>query len=143
MLAIVKRFEDLKAWQGCRFLTKRIYMITEPLMTDRKYSLADQMRRAAVSAMSNIAEGFARYNVKEFIHFLNMAQSSLSELKSQAYIVLDLKILTDADFESLSDEIDLCRNRILGLLKYLKNRKSDGVSDVEVFYDASEANELQ
>ena len=55
-MAVIKRFEDLEAWQGCRSLTKRIYMMTEPLLTDKKYSLADQMRRAAVSAMSNIAE---------------------------------------------------------------------------------------
>jgi len=122
-LAAIKRFEDLEALQGCRSLTKSIYMITEPIVADKKYSLADQMRRAAVSAMSNIAEGFARYNAKEVIHFLNIAQSSLSELKSQAYLVFDLKLPSDSDFESLAVEIDLCKKSYSWTNKVFKQSK--------------------
>ena len=86
----VERFEDLIAWQKARKLTSRIYKTTNEGTFARDYSLKDQIRRAAVSTMSNIAEGFERGGAAEFHRFLVMAKGSCAELRNQLYIAFDV-----------------------------------------------------
>ena len=86
----VRRFEDLIAWQKARDLTKRIYSLTQQGGFERDYGLRDQIRRAAVSVMSNLAEGFDRAGRSEFHQFLVIAKGSSAEVRSHLYVALDV-----------------------------------------------------
>lgn len=97
----IRRFEDLIAWQKARALTKRIYETTQEGAFARDFGLKDQIRRAAVSCMSNIAEGFERSGLVEFQRYLSMAKGSCGELRAQLYIALDATYLEDELFRSL------------------------------------------
>lgn len=110
------RFEDLIAWQKSRALTKEIYIATSRPAFAKDFGLRDQIRRAAVSVMSNIAEGYERRGRAEFHHFLSIAKSSCAEVRSQLYVAHDVGYLQSADFDrlfSLTDE----SSRIIGALK--------------------------
>lgn len=98
-MAGAKRFEDLIMWQRSRTLANVIYTLTEnPNFRDA--SLRNQMRRAAVSVMSNIAEGFGRGTNEELLKFLFIAKGSLTELQSQLYLSLDLRYIPQEQFAS-------------------------------------------
>ena len=86
----VSRFEDLIAWQKARVMAREIYRLTEGEGFRRDFGLLDQMRRSAVSVMSNIAEGFERGGSREFCRFLTIAKASCAELRSQLYLALDV-----------------------------------------------------
>jgi four helix bundle protein len=90
----IRRFEDLIAWQKARGLTKEIYLVTSSGNFARDRGLCDQMRRAAVSVMSNIAEGFDRGGRAEFHRFLVISKGSCAELRSQLYVAMDAGYLT-------------------------------------------------
>jgi four helix bundle protein len=100
-MAGVKKFEELTAWQKARVLTKRIYASTEVDRFARDFGLRDQIRRASVSIMSNIAEGFERVNPNEFHHFLMIAKASCAEVRSQLYIAHDVGYLAQPEFSEL------------------------------------------
>jgi len=85
----IERFEDFIAWQKARELTAKIYKVTGEGAFARDFGLKDQMRRAAVSIMSNIAEGFERGRPSEFHQFLSIAKGSCAELRAQLYVALD------------------------------------------------------
>src|SRR6185503_14984057 len=88
-MATFKTFEDIEAWQQSRKLTKSIYEITSQGTFARDFVLHDQIRKASVSIMSNIAEGFERSGTKEFIQFLATAKGSAGEVRAQSYVALD------------------------------------------------------
>ncbi len=88
----IERFEDIEAWKEARELVKNIY---DKFKDIRDYSFKDQIQRASVSVMSNIAEGFDRGTNKEFIQFLVIARGSLSELRSLLYNALDLDFIDE------------------------------------------------
>ena len=115
----IKNFEDLPVWQKSRMLSKRIYEITSN-SAFKDFSLRDQMRRSAVSAVSNIAEGFERGSNKEFIQFLFITKGSLGELRTQLYLSYDNRYITDGEFKELENQ---CRNlskEISNFISYLK-----------------------
>ena len=97
----IKRFEDMIAWQKARKLTADIYVATKRGQFAKDFSLVDQMRRAAVSIGSNLAEGFDRGNNKEFITFLGFAKGSAAEVRSQLYVALDIGYIDTEEFEKL------------------------------------------
>ena len=97
----IEKFEDLIAWQKARVLTGRIYQITGEGSFARDFGLKDQIRRAAVSIMSNLAEGFERNRPAEFHQFLSIAKASCAELRSQLYIALDACHLDQERFDQL------------------------------------------
>ncbi len=97
----VSRFEDLIAWQKARLLTKDVYAVTSKAPFSRDYGLTGQMQRAAVSVMSNIAEGFERSGPGEFHQFLSVAKASCGELRSQLYVAHDVGYLGSEGFHSL------------------------------------------
>lgn len=112
----VKRFEDLIAWQKARELTRVIYQMTEDGKFSRDFGLRDQIRRASVSIMSNIAEGFERFGKAEFHQFLVVAKASCAEVRSQLYIAHDIGYITQEQFaevHGLADEVA----RIVGGLR--------------------------
>lgn len=97
----VTRFEELVAWQRARCLTREIYFATKRGAFARDFGLAGQIQRAAVSVMSNIAEGFERSTRAEFHQFLSTAKASCGELRSQLFVALDVGYLIKAEFEKL------------------------------------------
>ena len=92
-MSSAKRFEDLVAWQKARLLANDVYRITREGPLARDFGLRDQMQRAAVSIASNIAEGFERDTIPDFIHFLFIAKGSAGELRTQLYLALDQQLV--------------------------------------------------
>ena len=112
----IEKFEDLIAWQKARVLTKKIYEITNQGDFAKDYGLRDQIRRASVSIMSNIAEGFERFNKKEFHYFLNVGKSSCGEVRSQIYVSYDVGYIGSEKFNELKNDCEEV-SRILGKLR--------------------------
>ena len=117
---MVKRYEDLVVWQKAMLLAKRVYRLQKQFPKEELYGLGDQIRRAAVSIPSNIAEGFGRDTDKEFRHFLSIARGSLFETKTQLQLAESLGYLTfDLEMTALFDEVGkllngLCRSLAVG-----------------------------
>lgn len=97
----IRRFEEILGWQKARELVRAIYRVTDEGQFKRDFGLRDQIQRAGVSVMSNIAEGFARRNNKEFARFLDIAYASAAEVQSQLYVALDVGYLDATQFEHL------------------------------------------
>jgi four helix bundle protein len=99
---MVTRFEDLRAWQRARELTKMVYDATKVRPFERDFAMRDQVRRAALSVMNNIAEGFDRNRNPEFLYFLRIAKASCGEVQSQLYAAFDQGYVDDVSLQSLS-----------------------------------------
>jgi four helix bundle protein len=97
----VTRFEDLDVWKAAKDLSVAVYRATQAGPFARDFALRDQIRRAAVSVMSNIAEGFGRHSRPEFRHFLSIARGSVSEVRSQLHLARELGYLPQSDFNTL------------------------------------------
>jgi len=117
---IIARFEDLIVWQLAEEMTLAIYRVTGNSAFARDFSLRDQIRRAAISTMSNIAEGFERYSRPEFKQFLSIARGSAAEVRSQLSIANKLGYLKDEEFLSLYPLSNELSRRIAALRKSLK-----------------------
>lgn len=100
-MATIKRFEEIESWKVARDLTGQIYAATKNGAFAHDYGLKDQIQRAAVSIMSNIAEGFERGGNREFANFLSIAKGSCGEVRAQLYVALDQNYVTRDDFERL------------------------------------------
>ena len=116
----IKRFEDLEGWQIARELTNQIYAITKEGPIARDYGFTEQIRRAALSVMNNIAEGFERGSNKDFAKFLFIARGSAGEVRSMLYIALDQQYLTTETFEHCCNICVRCSQICWGLIKHLK-----------------------
>lgn len=125
-MAGFENFEDIDAWKKARELTKTIYQISSCGGFAKDFGLGDQIRRAAVSIMSNIAEGFERGGDKEFLQFLAIAKGSAGEVRSQLYIALDVGYLTSDDFNQLHQLVNQTSRLIVGLMRYLANSNQNG-----------------
>lgn len=97
-------FEDLKAWQLARELVRDVYLLTNETGFDKDRALKDQLRRAAVSGMANIAEGFERGSAQEFIRFLYMVRGSAGEVRSHLYAAKDLNYIEQPSFERIQKQ---------------------------------------
>lgn len=140
-MAKVERFEDLRCWQKARELVNLVYQDTRTGPLSKDYDLRNQLRSAAVSSMSNIAEGFARYHKKEFIRFLDISQSSAAEVKSLMYVVLDQNYLPGEQVKTVQDKADESRHLTLGLLRYLDrtpDQSSTSIHEPTPIYGDSE-----
>jgi four helix bundle protein len=122
----VRRFEDLSAWQKARVLTASVYRVTDSGSFARDFGLRDQARRAAVSIMANIAEGFERHRLAEFHQFLSIAKASCAELRSHLYIALDVGYLGQDAFESLLRQAEEVGRMVGGLRSSVEHRR-DGL----------------
>lgn len=125
MSGSVDRFEDLIAWQKARILTGEIYRISKAGAFAKDFALSNQIQRAAVSVMSNIAEGFERVRYGEFQHFLATAKGSCGELRSQLYIALDVGYISKADFNRLAQLSEEVGRIISGLRTSVLKLRSD------------------
>ncbi len=119
----VKRFEDLYAWQQARELVKLVYNVCRPW---KDYSLKDQIQRAAVSVLSNLAEGFERGTKDELIAFWYIARGSCGEVRAQLYVGLDQEMIDKKTFDLLYDKADYTSRLIAKLIAGYKQRSYGG-----------------
>ncbi len=124
-MATAQQFEDLGVWQDARGLVKQIHQASKQRAFYRDFSLRDQIRRAATSAMSNIAEGFERGTRKEFMQFLNIAKGSNGEVRSQLYVALDQEYLDEKAFDSLKQSAISLSRRLARFITYLESCPSN------------------
>ena len=116
----VERFEDLRVWQAAREIVKAVYKASSAGAFSRDYALRDQIRRAAISIPSNIAEGFSRRSNREFVQFLFIAKGSAAEVQSQLYTALDLGYLSEDKFQPLFEELEALSKQLSKLISYLR-----------------------
>jgi four helix bundle protein len=126
LMATFKKFEEMEVWKKSRELNREIYGISNGAGFCRDFSLRDQIRRASISIMSNIAEGFERDGKKEFIHFLAIAKGSAGEVRSQLYIALDQNYISPEIFENLIVKITEIGKMLKGLIGYLSKSAFKG-----------------
>ncbi|HPL26307.1 MAG TPA: four helix bundle protein [Myxococcota bacterium] len=125
-MATIGKFEDIEAWQLAREMTKAIYAISNDGPFARDFGLRDQIRRASVSIMSNIAEGFERGGDKEFFQFVSLAKGSSGEVRAQLYVALDAGYIDQQTFSRLSDMATQINRMLAGLMKYLRSSELKG-----------------
>jgi four helix bundle protein len=128
----VKNFEDLEIWKEARVLTRVIYQLTRDSKFSKDFGLRDQIRRAAVSIMSNIAEEFERGGNQEFIQFLYVAKASCGEVRSQLYVAMDQSYVARKDCDELTKSFRRLSIMISNLIDYLKRSGMKGTK-----YDSS------
>lgn len=116
----VTRFEDLLCWQASRKLVKEVYTLSDQGRLAKDFDTKSQFKRAALSSMNNIAEGFGKFSTKEFIRYLDISQSSALEVKSMLYVLFDMNYLEEDKINDLHKLIDDTRNLTLGFIRYLR-----------------------
>ncbi len=119
-MAKFNRFEDILAWQKAREATKRVYQISNIGSFAKDFGLRDQLRRATVSIMANIAEGFGRRTDKDFANFLVIAHGSAAEVQSHLYVALDLDYISQPAFDEIYQLIDETSRMIMSLNLHLR-----------------------
>lgn len=133
-MSTAKRFEDLEVWQKARELTNLIYGFSSSGMFSKDYGLRDQTRRAAVSVMSNIAEGFESQTQAIFIQYLARAKGSAAEVRAQLYIARDQGYVTSDEFNLSLSLAEICSKQLARFIQYLEIQpnarrvREDGVS---------------
>ena len=125
-MATFKGFEDIEAWRIGRQLTQGVYKVSKVGLFSKDFALRDQVRRAASSVMSNIAEGFERGGNAEFIQFLTVARGSAAEVRSLLYVALDEEYIHQEQFRDLKALAVSTRRLIAGLATYLRGSSMKG-----------------
>jgi four helix bundle protein len=128
----IKRFEDIEGWKKARELVSAIYAVSSKGSFAKDSELRDQIRRAAVSVMSSIAEGFERGGDKEFSQFLSLAKASCGEVRSQLYVALDQKYLSEEQFQSISEQTTHVSQLIAGFMRYLRQSNLRGSKYLDI-----------
>ncbi|MHB8779379.1 MAG: four helix bundle protein [Anaerolineales bacterium] len=136
-MAGITRFEEIEAWKTARQLTNMVYALGNQIGFNRDFGLRDQIRRASVSVMSNIAEGFESHTDVQFINFLGFAKASVGEVRAQLYVALDQSYITVEQFKEAYSLAQLSARQIAKFIAYLeanprKRRISDDNADYEV-----------
>jgi four helix bundle protein len=116
----ITRFEDIEAWKTTRELTRMVYGLTEQGQFAKDFGLKNQIQRASVSVMSNIAEGFESRTQAQFLEYLGRAKASAGEVRCQLYIALDLEYLTQEQFLQVFDLADKSSRQIARFMDYLE-----------------------
>ncbi|CAN5443688.1 four helix bundle protein [soil metagenome] len=126
-MATIKRFYDLEGWKKARTLNLEIYKMTRTENFKKDFILVDQVRRASVSIMANLAEGFGRKGNKEFLQFISIAEGSLCELQSHLFISLDVEYVSESVFQKLFEMTEETQRIIFGFAEYLRNSDLKGI----------------
>lgn len=114
---MIVKFEDIDAWKLARELTREIYWVTSQGLFAKDWGLRDQIQRAVVSIGSNIAEGHGRRGNREMVKFLWIAKGSASEVQSQLYVALDMKYITQDQFDKLYNDVNLVQVKLYRLIQ--------------------------
>jgi len=126
----IERFEDIQAWQKARELVKEVYAVSNDGAFAKDFGLRDQIRRAAVSVMLNIAEGFARKTNREFTQFLVIAHGSAAEVQAASYVALDQGYMTQERFEIVYQMSDEASRMVMGFARYLGNNAANSRNSI-------------
>lgn len=118
----IQKFEDMKVWQDAREFVNQIYKSTSNEKFKKDFGLRDQIQRAAVSIMSNIAEGYERDSNKELIRFIQISKGSVGEVRSLIYVAKDLGYINDKEFSTHYESSLLIIKQISNFIKYLKEK---------------------
>jgi len=116
-----KNFEEIVAWQKAYEVTLEVYRVTSDGSFSKDFGLKDQIRRASVSVMANIAEGHGRRTNSEFANFLNLARGSAAEVQSHLYVAVGLNYLDREKFDELYSSLDQISKMTLSLARYLRD----------------------
>lgn len=119
-MATFKRFEEIQAWQKARVATKRVYELTKTGDFAKDFGLANQIRRASVSVMANIAEGNGRRTNNDFAAFLVQAHGSAAEVQSHLYVALDLVYINQEQFNEIFGPMDETSRMLMALAQHLR-----------------------
>jgi len=119
---MLKNFKELKVWQKAYSLCVEIYKITQNFPNVEKYGLCSQMRLSSVSIPSNIAEGYGRKTIPDYVRCLYLAYGSTCELETQTLLSGDLKYLENADLKTLLEKINEVERMLMALIKSLENK---------------------
>ncbi len=125
-------FENLRIFGEARALANRVYEITSSPPFSRDFVMIDQMRRSAVSILSNIAEGFERQSRAEFVRFLFIAKGSCGELRAQAMLASDRKYMSKKDYEEIDGRCRKLGGGLFRLIEYLKKRESEKAENGQI-----------
>jgi len=125
-MATLTKFEDIQGWKKARELTRAVYTVSNRGTFSKDFALREQIRRAAVSIMSNIAEGFERGGKAEFIQFLSIAKGSTGEVEAQLYIAFDQNYINQEEFDALKELADSTKRLIAAFMNYLKQSEIKG-----------------
>lgn len=123
---MARSFEDTDVWKESRELVKLVYQLTKKREFSKDYGLTDQIRRASISVMSNIAEGFERGTNGEFMHFLFIAKGSAGEVRSQLYVAYDQGYLNNSELERSREKCRIVSSQLGKLIQYLKRSPLKG-----------------
>jgi four helix bundle protein len=123
-MAKVTKFEDLKCWQLARALVMLVFQACEEGKLAKDFETRGQIKRAALSAMNNIAEGFGRFGNKDFIRFLDISQSSAIEVKSITYALEDMNYLSQTRINLIREKAEETKNTTLAFIRYLRTREN-------------------
>jgi len=115
----IRKFEEIEAWKEARILTSMVYKVSRQKPFSRDFGLSNQIQRAAVSVMSNIAEGFLCQSNREFVRYLFIALRSTAEVQSQLYVALDLGYIDQNQFDLIYDQASKAAKLINGFINYL------------------------
>ena len=119
-MATIEKFEDIEAWKQAREITNLIYKISSESKFSKDFALTNQLRRASISILSNIAEGFERNGDKEFIQFLTVAKGSCGEVRAQLYVAVDQDYIDEQVFKIIQGKLTETSRLLSGLIKYLQ-----------------------
>ncbi|HSW52366.1 MAG TPA: four helix bundle protein [Sulfuricaulis sp.] len=122
----LQSFQELEVWKSAREFVQEVYRITRVGSLSKDYALCNQMRRASISIMANIAEGFERDGNAEFIQFLSVAKASSGEVQALLFIALDQDYLSEPVFERLRNMSNRINRQIAGFIAYLRKSKIRG-----------------
>jgi four helix bundle protein len=120
---LIKRFEDLDVWKEARKLVNMIYDLTSKDLFKRDFRLRDQIQRAAVSCMSNVAEGFDSDTKHQFVQMLSYVKRSSSEVQSELYVAMDRKYITEDEFNRTYGQSKSVGKLVNGFIRYLRTGK--------------------
>ncbi|MDN5203157.1 four helix bundle protein [Fulvivirgaceae bacterium BMA10] len=118
----IERFEDLECWKSARELVKTIFVLSDTGKLNQDFETSRQLRRASLSIMNNIAEGFGRLSNKDFRRFLDIAVGSAFEVKSIIYVLEDLKYISNEEIQELHNKVNKTINQTIGLIRYLNKQ---------------------
>lgn len=122
-MARIEKFEDIEAWKLAREVTKLVYEISSNEKFARDFALVNQIRRASISILSNIAEGFERSGNKEFLQFLAIAKGSCGEVRAQLYVAFDQKYIDETKFQEIAEKLSETSRLIAGFMNTCSNRR--------------------
>jgi four helix bundle protein len=120
--AMINRFEDLECWKSARDFNLGIFNLLDQNKFKNNWAIHNQLSRASLSIMNNVAEGFGRYGNNDKIKFFNISHASCNEVKSMLYLISGMKYISDTEFIHLKSQLEITQKQILGFIRYLNSK---------------------